>query len=127
VTLSTAARNAAVDAIAALANGGSLQIATDGTFATILVTFTLPDPFLGAAANGTKSLAAALSANATASGNAEAFRIRDSGGTAVITESGANAISETGGGGIIVLSQANTAIVSGQLVSLNSYSLTMPA
>lgn len=125
--LSTNARNAMLDALTALMNGGSLQLATDGTFATILATFTLPNPAFGASSNGVATANAIANVNAAASGNAEAWRVRNSSNTVVWDRSDAGAVSESGGGGAIVLNQASTAIVSGQTVSIGSFTITQPA
>ena len=128
MTLSIAARNAAANAITALLNGGGrLQLATDGTFATILAEFNLATTAFNAANVGVAAIPAALTATATATGAAEAYRFINSASAPVITESDASAISGTGGGGQLVLAQANTAITSGQTITINTFTLTMPA
>jgi hypothetical protein len=128
MALSTAARNAAANAITALLNGGGrLQLATDGTFATILAEFNLATTAFNAANVGVAAIPAALTATATATGAAEAYRFINSASAPVITESDASAISGTGGGGQLVLAQANTAITSGQTITINTFTLTMPA
>jgi hypothetical protein len=128
MALSTAARNAAANAITALLNGGGrLQLATDGTFSTILAEFNLAATAFNAANVGVAAIPAALTATATATGAAEAYRFVNSANSPVITESDASAISGTGGGGQLVLAQANTAINSGQTITINTFTLTMPA
>jgi hypothetical protein len=126
--ISTAARNAAANAITALLNeGGKLQLATDGTFATILAEFNLAATAFNAANVGVAAIPSALSATASATGAAEAYRFISSASAEVITESGTDAISGTGGGGKLVLAQDNTAINSGQSITINTFTLTMPA
>ena len=128
MTLSTDARNAAVDAVTALLNGGGkLQLATDGAFGTIVAEFNLATTAFNAAESGTAAIPSALSATASATGNAEAYRFVTSADAPVITESGTDAISGTGGGGKLVLAQANTSITSGQSITINTFTLTMPA
>jgi hypothetical protein len=128
MTLSIAARNAAANAITALLNGGGrLQLATDGTFATILAEFNLATTAFNAASNGTAAIPAALTATAIATGAAEAFRFVNSANAPIITESDADAISGTGGGGQLVLAQVNTQINSGQSTTINTFTLTIPA
>jgi hypothetical protein len=128
MTLSTAGRNAAANAITALLNGGGkLQLATDGTFGTILAEFNLATTAFNAASNGTAAIPSALSATASATGAAEAYRFISSASAEVITESGTDAISGTGEGGKLVLAQGNTAINSGQSITINTFTLTMPA
>jgi len=125
MALSTAGRNAAANAITALLNGGKLQLATSGTFSTIVAEFTLATPAFNAAANGVAAIPSALSSTALTTGSAEAYRFITSGSAEIITETGADAISGTGGGGKLVLSQANTAINSGQAITINTFTLTV--
>lgn len=125
--LSTAARNTMIDALTDLFDGGTLQVATDGTFSTILATFTLANPSCPSASSGTATASSISSVTAAATGNAEAFRIRNSSNTTVYDRSDTNAVSASGGGGVLVLNQATTGIVSGQTVSVSSLTFTMPA
>lgn len=125
--IETAVRNALADLLSDRLDGGSLEIATDGTFATILATFTLPNPFSGAASSGTVTASSISNVTASNTGNAEAYRYKNSGGTVQALGTGASAVTATGGGGEIVLNQATTAITSGQTVSISSCTFTVPA
>lgn len=108
------ARNARLDALVALYSGGTLQIATDGTWSTILATYSLGTLTRTATATIT------LSGSATAAaGNAEAFRIRNSASVEVFSRSDVDAISPTGGTGVLVVNQATTAIVAGSTLSFS--------
>lgn len=96
--LSTAARNAAANAIAALADAGpaagTVQVRTgaqpatpdDAATGTLLATFTLADPAYAAAVAGVAALDATptLSTTAVADGTAGWFRLLDSTGAAVL-------------------------------------------
>jgi hypothetical protein len=96
--ISTAARNAAANAIAALADAGAgagtIQVRTgaqpatpdDPATGTLLATFTLADPAFGAAVAGVATLDATppLSATGVADGTAGWFRMLDSTGAAVL-------------------------------------------
>ena len=111
---SVAAQNARLDALVALYSGGTLQIATDGTWATILATYSLGTLTRTATATIT------LSGSATAAGGAAAaFRIRNAASVEVFSRSDANAISATGGAGVLVLNQATTTIVAGSTLSFS--------
>lgn len=127
--ISTAARNAAASAVAALLNGGHVEIrtgsqpATPGTAATgtLLGTLTLSATAFGSASSGTvtaNTITGDSSADAT--GTAGWFRAYDSSSTAVID----GAITATGGGGDMTLD--STSIVAGGTISMSSWSLTMP-
>jgi hypothetical protein len=134
--ISTAARNAAANAIAALLDGGpdagyieirtGSQPATVGTAATgtLLATIPLNDPAFAAAASGTASadvdpLPSDTAADAT--GTAGWFRAYDGSDVAVIDGS----ITATGGGGDMTLN--TVALTAGVAVELTSWSITMPA
>lgn len=133
VRLSTAARNAAVNGITALADAGAAaarlriytgaQPATADTAATgtLLVDVALVDPSFGAAASGSATLADPGAVNATAAGTAGWFRITDSNSNAVLDGS----VTATGGGGDLTLS--NTNVASGQSVDITGGTITMPA
>lgn len=132
VFISTSARNAATDAITALANagatGGKLQIRSgtqpagpDATATgTLLAELILSKPAFAAAANGAAALAGTpLSVNAVAAGTASWFRILDSNGVARID-------------GTVGISNADlivntTAVSTGLKVEITNGSLTMPA
>lgn len=133
--ISTASRNAAADAIAALVDAGvaaapgfievreGAQPATpqDAATGTLLGTLTLSDPAFGAAANGVVTAnAIADDTNADASGTAGWFRAYDSDAVAVIDGS----ITGVGGGGDLELDDTN--IVTGGVISVDSWTMTMP-
>lgn len=103
----------------------TIQFATDDTFSTILATITFAG--FAAASNGTRVANPTSPVNVSASGNIEAFRIRNASNVVLVEETGANAVSGTGGGGIVVLNQADTAVVAGQTLSIDSFSVSLPA
>ena len=115
------ARNARLDALVALYSGGTLQIATDGTFGTIIATYSLGT--LTRSATATITLSGSVTA---AAGNAEAFRIRSSASVEVFSRSDVDAISATGGTGVLIVNQGTTTIVAGSTLSF-SLVITEPA
>jgi hypothetical protein len=124
---STAARNAAIDAIETAAGAGpTLEIrsgAAPATCATAdsgtaLATLALPSDWLAAASGGSKAISGTwqdLSADAT--GAAGHFRVKQ-GATCHIQGS----ITATGGGGDMTLD--NTSIAVGQQVTVTAFTLT---
>jgi len=129
-----AAQNAAVDAVVDRTDVGagtaSLRIYTgaqpadadDPATGTLLVSINLPNPAFGAAANGQAALAGVpLSANAVAAGTAGWFRIVARDGSTVLDGN----VTQTGGGGDLELD--NTNIASGQQVTINSLTVSIPA
>lgn len=140
IEISTAARNAAADAVVGLINGGSgagvLRIysgsrpASPGTSpsGTKLAEITLSDPAFASASNGSAAVdtTPALTTTALASGTAGWFRFCDSteaAGTGLGVVDGD--ITGSGGGGDITLN--TTSIVSGADVTITSFSYTQPA
>lgn len=134
VRLSTAARNAAVAAIAGLVDadaGAGKILIYDGTIPTdantavsgqvLLATVTLGDPAYGSATAGTVTGADPASVNAVASGTAAWFRQTDNSGDVVMDGD----VTVTGGGGTMTLS--TVALTTGSPVDITSLSLTMPA
>jgi hypothetical protein len=121
INLSTNARNAAVDAIAALCNGGDIQFATDSGFGTVLLTLTLSSPAFAAASSGSADVdvTPALTANASASGTATFFRFRTSGAAEVLR----GTVSTSGAD----INFDNNVWVSGQPITLNSFALSIAA
>lgn len=127
--ISTAARNAAADAIAALLDGGYIEIRTGTQPAdpqtvasgTLLGTLPLSPTAFGAASNGTVTANAITDdSDADASGTAGWFRGYGSGAVAVIDGN----ITGTSGGGDMELD--DTAIVQGGVISVTSWTMTMP-
>lgn len=138
--LSTAARNAACNAVVGLVDGGAgagvlrvysgAQPAGPGSAptGTLLAKFTLSKPAFAAAATGAATLTVAPPVQdvaAAATGTAGWFRICDS------TEAAATGlgvvdgtVTATGGGGDLTLS--TTSIVVGGTVTITSGTITMP-
>lgn len=124
---STAARNAAIDAVETAAGAGpTLEIrsglapATCATAdsGTVLATLALPSDWLAAASGGSKTISGTwqdLSADAT--GTAGHFRVKQ-GATCHIQGS----VTATGGGGDMTLD--NTSIAVGQQVTVTAFTLT---
>lgn len=83
VNLSTAARNAAVNAITALLNGGTtdatgdIQFATDSTFGTVLATINLSATAFGSASAGSAAITGTPNGTASVAGTCTAFRMRN--------------------------------------------------
>lgn len=128
--ISTAAQNAAANAVAALLNGGHLEIrsgampATVGTAATgtLLGTLTLSATAFGGSSSGVDTANAITGdSSADATGTAGYFRAYDSASVAVID----GTISATGGGGELQLD--NTSIVAGGTINVTAWTITMPA
>lgn len=129
IRLATAPQNAAADAIAALANGGTIEIrsgsqpATANTAATgtLLATFTLVSPAFSAASSGVLTLDADpdITTTGAAAGTAGWARVKGSGGATVFDGSVA-----TSGGDFTI---NTTAITVGGTVNLTAGTLTMPS
>lgn len=124
--LTTPLRNAMLSAINTQLNGGSLELYT-ASFTTLLATFTLPSPAFGTPSNGSMGANAIAAVNAVATGAAESWRLKSSGGAVQWEDDTADAISESTGTGIIKLNQANTNITQGQQVSISSWTISQPA
>lgn len=89
ITLQPSAQNAACNAITALldvSGPGNMQIGTTA-FSTILASITLNNPAFGTASAGTAALAGTpkQDTSADATGTAATWRMRTSGGTAILT------------------------------------------
>ncbi|MEU4224300.1 hypothetical protein AB0F17_08405 [Nonomuraea sp. NPDC026600] len=129
IRIATASRNAAADAIAALASGGSVEIRTgtqpataqDTATGTLLATVTLATPAYSGAATGVAALASTpRTATGVADGTAGWCRVKGSGGATVFDGS----VTTTGGGGQLEL--ATTTISTGLTINVTSGNLTMP-
>lgn len=125
LTLSTAARNAACDAVVDLIDGGSanptgaLVIGTTG-MGTTLVTCNFSNPAFGAAATGVATANAISDGTAVATGTAAEANIVDRDAASIIT------------GLTVATSAANvnlssTGISTNDVVSITSGTVTMPA
>jgi hypothetical protein len=127
ITLTTAARNAACNAIVDLidigaAANGTLVLYAGGVGGTTLATFTLAGTAFGAASTGAATLASTpINATATGTGTANAFQVRDQDTAEVFRGS----VTATGGGGDLTLD--NTSVASGQTVSITSFTFTVAA
>jgi len=128
--LSTAQRNTLADAYGDSLNSGSFKVYTgtqptsadDTATGTLLVTFTLPADAMSAAASGACSLSAAVNGTAVAAGTAGWGRFLKTDGTTVVNDV---AVSESGGGGEAIISNATIAV--DDALQLTSYTWTQPA
>jgi hypothetical protein len=119
--LSTAARNAACDAVVDLIDGG----AGAGKFkirasTTVLATITLADPAFGAASTGTATGASFPRSDSSADGTGtpDNYQITDSDDTVIISGTAAVGSSEV---------NCDGNITAGQTVTANSLTHTQPA
>jgi len=112
-----AAKQAATDAVTALLDGGSLEI-LDGV--TVLAVLPLSATAFGAADSNGLATANAITADdsADASGTADGWQAKNSGGT-VVMSGDARATADPDNGEELVLD--NTAIAAGQRVSISSW------
>jgi len=133
-TISTAARNAAADAVVDLVDAGSgagyIEIRTGAKPAgpdsaatgTLLATLPMSDPAFGAAAVGVATASAITNdSSADASGTAGHFRIYDSDDAGIVD--GDAGLS--GSGAELILDDVD--IVAGGTVSISALTVTMPA
>lgn len=119
-TLSTAALNAACNAVVDLIDVGSgtatCVFYAGGVGGTTLATFNLPNPAFGSASSGAAALnGTPLTATAAATGTANAYGFEDRDGTQVW--------SGTVGTSGTEITMDSVSITSSQSVNLNSYSL----
>jgi hypothetical protein len=129
--LSTAARNALLDAIETTGGASAIlkirsgaQPATCATAdsGTVLATLNLPSDWMAAASGGTKAKSGTWQdASADASGTAGHFRLYASDGTTCLMQ---GSITATGGGGDMTI--AATAVVATQAVTITAFTLTAP-
>jgi len=129
IQLSTAVRNARLDAIeTTVGTSAIIRIRTGAAPAncgtadsgTILAELTLPSDWMANASGGTKALAGSwqdLSANNT--GTAAHFRLYDSAGSTCHLQ---GTVTATGGGGDMEVS--STSFTAGQSFTINTFSLT---
>lgn len=121
---SVAVRNAMLDAITAAAGNAALlriydgtRPATGGSATTLLAELTCGTPFAAGASSGVLTLGSITQdASANATGTATWFRIVTSGGTQVIDGNVGTSGSD--------LNLTTTSIVSGQPVSVTSFTIT---
>ena len=119
ITLSTAAKNAAVDAVATMLDGGSLVI-QDASNATVAQMAFAADAFPAAANGSTSANGLPLQDANAAGGTASKFSARDSANSEVFN----GTVTATGGGGDLELS--STTIGAGSTVSITSFDISMP-
>lgn len=129
VQLSTAVRNARLDAIeTAIGTAPVLRIRTGAQPAncaaartgTVLATLTLPSDWMAAASSGSKALSGTWQdLTADASGTAAHFEIMDSG---VSTCHMQGSVTATGGGGDLTLT--NTTVATNDPITISSFTLT---
>ena|SRR3990167_1074926 len=127
VQLSVAVRNGRLDQVESVTGTSAiLRIRTGAAPAdcaaadtgTVLVTITCPADYMNAASGGTKTkLGTWQDTSADATGTAAHFRLYDSAGTTAHLQG-------TVGQGSGDLSLDNTSIVSGQTVTINTFTLT---
>lgn len=133
LAISTAARNAAADAVGNLidagAGAGTIKVYTGSSpgpnaaeTGTLLATFTCQDPAFGAASTGVKTLdvTPAMTTTGLAAGTAGYFRVEDSTGANVFD----GTVTATGGGGDLELN--TTTISVGLSLEITSGTITMP-
>lgn len=124
LTLSTAAKNAAVDAVVDLLDAGSadangdIKIYDSGD--NLLATLQCTNPAFGAAASGVATAAAITGAAATATGTADYFTACDRDNTEIFRGD----VGESGSGHACILNTVN--IVSGEDVSITAFTYTQP-
>jgi len=122
-TLSTAARNAACDAVVDLIDGGS---GSNGTIKfldssdTVLCTCNMSNPAFGNSTNGTASADSISSGTVSTSGTIAKVSIRDTDDTEVMECT----ITVTGGGGEFEI--GNLTVSSGDTIVVSSFTVTMP-
>lgn len=129
IQLSTAVRNARLDAIETTAGTAAVvkiksgsQPATCATAdsGTVLVSYTLASDWAAAASSGSKSFSnTPISTTAAATGTAAHYRVYASDGTTCHMQ---GSVTATGGGGDMTID--NTSITSGQTVNITSWSIT---
>lgn len=125
---SVAVRNARLDAVeTTIGTAPKLQIRTGAAPAncaaadtgTLLVEMDLPSDFLAAAASGQKALAGSWTDVGVAAGVAGHYRVKDTAGTTTHIQ---GPVSESGGGGELILE--NTDIAVDQDVTITAFTLT---
>jgi hypothetical protein len=134
ITISTAARDDATDAVVDQFDGGTLEIrsgAAPGPGAapagTLLASITLPTPAFGASSSGTAAKNGTWEdASADGTGTAAHFRLKTSADDDSAVQTFPR-IEGTVGQGSGDLSLDNVAIEAGQTVTISTFTVTMPA
>ena len=126
--LSTAARNATLDAIEAtigatptleLRTGSPPANAAAADSGTLLATLTLPADWMAAASGGTKAKAGTWAGTGAAAGTAAHFRIKQGS-----TCHAQGTVTATGGGGDMEL--GDLAVTVGKIIAVATFTLTAP-
>ena len=126
VTLETAARNAACNAVVDLVDVGASPawLELDDSAYNILVLIYLPNPSFGAASTGVATAAGLpLTATCIAPGTMSKYRVFDRSGTSTQVWEGTIGLSGSGADMIVDA----VAIVAGQAISITSWTHTHPA
>jgi len=130
IQLSTAVRNAMLDAIeTTVGTSAKIRILTGTQPAncaaaetgSLLVQFSLASDWAANAASGSKAFSAITGTAATGTGTAGYYRLVDSAGTSCHEQ---GTITATGGGGDMTID--NTSIASGQTVNVTGWTWTEP-
>lgn len=126
--LSVAVRNAELDVIESTIGTAPLLRFYSGSepancaasaTGTLLAEFALPSDWMAAASSGSKAKAGTWSGAVTTGGTAGYFRIYDSGGTNCGIQ---GSVTATGGGGDLTLD--NNVLGVGQVITINTFTLT---
>lgn len=133
-TISVAGRNAAIDPLMVLLNGGTLEIRTGAKPATpetaasgtLLTTHALAATFAGAASSGSATANAIGNGTAAAGGTAGYGRFKTSGGTAVMDVI-VGGTAEGDSAGTVNILLTTKVIVVGDVVSVTAFTYSMPA
>ena len=129
ITLSTAAKDAACNAVVDLIDLGATDATGDVTInadnagvpGAALVTINLQNPAFGNSANGTASAAGLpLSGTVATAGTAAWFVVRDRNNAEVFH----GTVTATGGGGDMTIS--STTLAANDTVQINTFDVTMP-
>ena len=125
LTLTTAARNAACDAIVDLVDGGSTDASGDLVLMTSgdveVATLVLSNPAFGAASSGVATAATITSDSSATGGTAALFKIVDRDNTEIWR----GTVGTTGSGADLEMS--TTVIGAGDIVAVTALTFTMPA
>lgn len=129
IQLSTAVRNARLDAIETTIGASAILRLRSGAppanpaaarSGTVIATVNLPSDWMSNASNGTKALTGTWQdLSADAAGTAGHFEVMDSAGTTCHMQ---GTVTATGGGGDMEVD--NTVIAAGQQVTITAFSLT---
>jgi hypothetical protein len=117
ITLETAARNAAVDAVCALLDGGTIEFQTSGSVEVATAVF--GTPAFGAAATGTATANAITPDSNVTGGTITKFVAKASGGSAVF--------SGTVGTSGADINLTSVVLAAGERLEVDTFTYTQPA